>query len=304
MRDGLAAAIARQSAPLRIMVFLGLLLIIWLPFAAPIQWLAWQLESSQIPLVALGILYIEFLILLRTWRKHLYHETKPLHCCGFQVSRRFLRGILQGFAIGCLGVAALFSIELLLGWATLLPPTRNLIGLALEGLVTAIAVSFCEELFFRGWLVTELEQDYSGFWALVVSSGVFAIAHYLRPLAVILATWPQMLGLYLLGITLVWAKRATQTSAPKRAQPNLPRTPKHWHKGGSLGAPMGLHAGLVWSYYLVNVGNLIDYSPTVHPWIIGIDRNPLAGMLGIALLGIIAVYFRTAYGPKKKTGMT
>ena len=67
---------------------------------------------------------------------------------------------------------------------------------------------------------------------------------------------------------------------------------------------MGLHAGLVWSYYLVNVGNLIDYSPTVHPWIIGIDRNPLAGMLGIALLGIIAVYFRTAYGPKKKTGMT
>ncbi|MEO1348097.1 MAG: type II CAAX endopeptidase family protein [Cyanobacteria bacterium J06635_15] len=283
MRHRLAAAIARQSAPIRIVVFLGLLLLIWLPFAAPIQWLAWRLNSDQIPLIALGILYVEFLLLLRVWRQELYHEPHPLYRCGFKVSRRFMRLALQGFAMGCLGVAVLFGVEVLLGWATLAAPGRSLLGLALEGLVTAIAVGFCEELFFRGWLLIELEQDYGPFGALVVSSGLFAIAHYIRPLAVILATWPQFLGLYLLGITLVWAKRASRS--PRYVQQTK-------RIGESLGAPMGLHAGLVWSYYVVNVGSLIDYSPAVSLWIVGIDGNPLAGLLGIILLGAIAIYFR------------
>lgn len=287
MWDGLGVAIARQVAPLRILAFLGVLLIMWLPFAVPIQGLAWQLKSDQIPLIALGILYVEFLVLLRIWRRRLYGDARPLHHCGLEFSGQFVKLALQGFAIGCLGVAVLFGIELMLGWATLVPQ-RNLLGLALEGLLTAIAVGFCEELFFRGWLLTEIEQDYGAFWALVVSSGVFAVAHFIRPLAVILATWPQGLGLYLLGVSLVWAKWI-----PHSVRYGNGRRHRHGFRVGSLGAPMGLHAGLVWSYYLVNVGNLIDYSPAISEWIVGIDGNPLAGLLGIALLSAIAIYFRT-----------
>ncbi|MEM8543054.1 MAG: type II CAAX endopeptidase family protein [Cyanobacteria bacterium P01_H01_bin.119] len=303
-------AIARQAAPVRIGLFLLLLVGLWLPLAIPIQLLAWRMNSQQIPLAALGVLYIDFLVLLRWWRRRFYRQCKPLYVCGFNNSKAFWRQMLWAFAIGCGGVAALFGLMLLLGWAVLLPFQGSWMRLIGEGLLTAIAVGFCEEMFFRGWLLTELQQDYSPITALIVNSAVFAVAHFIRPLSVILATWPQGVGLFVLGAALVWAKRAfpqvvnAQTVA---VEPGRPHSISHdsaghdsvrhgdrhrQHLVGGLGAPIGLHAGLVWSYYLVNVGNLIGYSAGAKPWIVGIDRNPLAGLLGIVLLSAIAAYFR------------
>ena len=75
-------------------------------------------------------------------------------------------------------------------------------------------------------------------------------------------------GLLLLGLTLVWAKRAG---------------------GGRLGLPIGLHAGFVWGNYIINVGQLVKYSGQVPDWITGVNRNPLAGVTGLLFLGAIAL---------------
>jgi hypothetical protein len=140
----------------------------------------------------------------------------------------------------------------------------------LEGLLVAVGIGFAEELFFRGWLLVELQRDYYPRFAFLLNAGIFALLHYLKPLEQILQTLPEFAGLFLLGMTLAFAKRAT---------------------GGRLWLPMGLHAGLVWGYYAINVGNLAKFSETVPSWITGIHGNPLAGIMGLLFLGAIAVIF-------------
>ncbi|MEM8502332.1 MAG: hypothetical protein AAF716_04185, partial [Cyanobacteria bacterium P01_D01_bin.1] len=65
-----------------------------------------------------------------------------------------------------------------------------------------------------------------------------------------------------------------------------------------LGYPIGLHAGLIWGYYIVNVGGLSDYTGRAPEWVTGIDSNPLAGLMGLILLGLIAREFAKTAQPK------
>lgn len=68
--------------------------------------------------------------------------------------------------------------------------------------------------------------------------------------------------------------------------------------GCGLGYPIGLHAGLIWGYYIVNVGGLSEYTGRVPEWVTGIDKNPLAGLMGLILLGAIASQFAKTAQPK------
>jgi hypothetical protein len=63
---------------------------------------------------------------------------------------------------------------------------------------------------------------------------------------------------------------------------------KYKHKN-YLGISIGLHAGLVWGYYIVAVGNLIKYSDNIPEWLIGIDRNPIAGLMGLLWLALLTL---------------
>jgi threonine/homoserine efflux transporter RhtA len=84
---------------------------------------------------------------------------------------------------------------------------------------------------------------------------------------------PQFAGLVLLGLALVWAKQS---------------------RHGRLGLAIGLHAGLVWGNYIINAGQLVQYSGQVPAWVTGIDKNPLAGMMGLLFLSGIALRMRQA----------
>jgi hypothetical protein len=59
-----------------------------------------------------------------------------------------------------------------------------------------------------------------------------------------------------------------------------------------LGLSIGFHGGLVGSYYIINVGNLVQYSGQVSDWITGVNRNPLAGVMGMIFLGAIAFWMQ------------
>lgn len=234
------------------------------------------------PIYGFGV----FLAGLWLWMRWVHHLKHPLRVFGILWSRQDWLGWLIAFLIGAAGVGLLCFIQIVLSWAIWTPASsRQLMVNAVEGFGVALLVGIIEELLFRGWLLFELEQDYSLACSLWINATLFAIAHYLRPLSAILATWPQFFGLLLLGVTLVWARR-TPLPIPF---PSFPL-----HRGArslptTLWLAMGLHSGLVWAYYQVDVGNLIVSTGRVPPWLTGIGDNPLAGGLGILVLGAIAL---------------
>lgn len=269
----------------RVFIFLGMLAIAWLPFALPVYWLGYVFDrSGTAEIVALVLLYAGFLYGLPVWGKRIHHWRRPFQRCGLIVQPQSARDLWLAMAIGVLGVFALFGIEMLLGWAMPSAPSARLGQFIVEGLVMALAVGFAEEMLFRGWLLAELEKNYSATAALVMNALFFAATHFIKPWPEIVRTFPQFLGLVILGMALVWARRSGQ----RRGRGAV----------SSLAYPIGLHAGLIWGYYIVNVGGLSAYTKRVPEWVTGVDNNPLAGLLGLILLGAIASQFARIARPK------
>lgn len=260
--------IARYPVPIRIGAFLLVLLLLWLPLAIPI-YLA-GVDPNTVSILTMLLLYGEFIILLQWWGKRVYHQPQILQHYGLVRTQHNGLDLLSGLIVGTVLVFSLFLIEGWLGWLVWLPSTGFLLRIILEGLVVAIAVGFAEELLFRGWLLNELLRDYHFQRALWINATLFAVLHFIKPLPDILRTLPQFPALVVLGLTLVWARM----------------------RKNRLGLPIGLHAGLIWGYYIINVGQLTEYSGQVPDWITGVDRNPLAGVMGLLFLSVLALWVR------------
>lgn len=270
------ARFAHYPAPARIVAFLLLVLSVWLPFAAPIA-LLFQ-DANQVTILTMSLMIVVFLLLIRIWGKAVHGDRRILQTCGLVFSKRNGQELLLGLAIGLVSLFLLFLVQSSLGWVAWQSMSPSL-GVVLEGGVMALAVGFAEELVFRGWIYDELRRDYSSKTVLWANSLIFACLHFIKSPAEIIRTFPQFPGLVLLGLALVWAKRSTAFPYPT-ADPRCPQ--------GKLGLSIGLHAGLVWGYYIVNVGNLVRYSDRVPVLLTGIDRNPLAGIMGLLFLSSLA----------------
>ncbi len=254
-----------SPAPIRLGIFILSLLLLWLPIAAPIYWLVH--DQNLVNLLTLPLLYAQFILLVRLWGKYVYHQPFLLRSYGLTRSQRNGKELLIGLGTGITTVLCLFLVEGWLGWLLWQRPNIFLPRLIIEGLIVSLAYGLAEELLFRGWLLDELQRDYRRRVALWADALVFATLHFIKPLPEIIRILPQFPALVLLGLTLVWAKRIG---------------------GDRLGLPIGLHAGLIWGYYIINVGQLVQYSGRVPSWITGVDRNPLAGVVGLLFLSAIA----------------
>lgn len=257
--------IAQIPAPLRVGCFILCLLMLWLPLALPIYWLVEDTNLESI--LTLVILYVEFIFLLNIWGKKVYQKSAILSYYGLEFTRINGVELLQGLAIGLTCVLVLFGLEGVLGWLVWQQPKVFLVKIILEGLLVSLGVGFAEELLFRGWLLAELERDYKLNIALGIDAILFAVSHFIKPLEAIIHTLPQFPALVLLGLTQVWGKR--------------------WRRG-RLGLPIGLHGGLVWGYYMINVGELTKYSGQVPDWVTGVNNNPLQGVMGVMFMGGLA----------------
>ncbi|MDJ0735549.1 MAG: CPBP family intramembrane metalloprotease [Nostocaceae cyanobacterium] len=262
-------SIAQRPFPLRLGFFIIILLLSWLPYAATVYFFVKDANTQTI--LAMVPLAIEFLLLLPWWGKYIQQQPRIFRHYGLEFTRQNGVELLQGIAIGIISVQILFIIQGMLGWLVWQQPGDLLLKLILEGSLTGLGVAFAEELFFRGWIYDELKRDYSSSVVLWTNAIIFAALHFIKPLPEIIRTLPQFLGLLLLGLICVWAKRSC---------------------GGRLGLAMGIHGGLVWGYYIVNVGNLIQYSGMVPSWVTGIDRNPLAGVMGLLFLAGLALWIK------------
>lgn len=256
------SAIASYPAPLRLGIFVIGLLLLWLPFALPIY--AYVGDRNLVSILTMVLLYVEFIFLLKFWGKYVYRQPQILRYYGLVGSRANGKELIIGLGIGLVTVLGLFSLEGLLGWLQWQQGVQAKI--VLEGLLVAIATGFAEELLFRGWLLDELQRDYAKV-AIWVNALLFASLHFIKPLSEMLRTAPQFPGLLLLGLTLVLAKRRCKNR---------------------LGLSIGIHGGLIWGYYIINVGQLIKYCGQVPDWVTGVNQNPLAGLVGIGLLSVMA----------------
>ncbi len=293
MESRLSSWIKQQGAWPRIGLFLLLLALAWLPFGAAVYLPgAWLSESNAAQIAVLALLYVGFLVGLPYWGRRIHSWRHPFRRCGLIWQAQTGRDLLLAFGIGILGVFSLFGIETLLGWATPSAPSPRLVRFIFEGLLMALAVGFAEEMLFRGWVLAELEKDYSSTSALLMDAVFFATTHFIKPWAEIIRTFPQFFGLVGLGMALVWARRSpTGSKADLMEGEGESFGEGKRDRVSRLGYPIGLHAGLIWGYYIVNVGGLSEYTGRAPEWMTGIDGNPLAGLMGLILLGLIARQF-------------
>jgi uncharacterized protein len=259
--------LSQYPAPVRLGIFILVLLLLWLPIAAPIRLLV--RDDNLVTILTMPLLYVEFILLLRLWGKKVYKQTQILRHYGLERTPQNAMDLLHGLVIGLINILILFGVEGLLGWLVWQKPSIFLLRIILEGLIVALVYGFAEELIFRGWLFDELQRDYNLNVVVWATAIIFAVTHFIKPLPEIIQTSPQFFGLLLLAFFLVCAKR--------------------WRRG-RLGLSIGLHAGLIWGYYIINVGQLTKYSGAVPDWVTGVNQNPLAGLMGLVLLSVLALW--------------
>jgi uncharacterized protein len=300
--------LANAATPVRLSVFIALLALVWLPPYGLIRVLV--SNANTVSILATSLLVVEFTALLWFWTRRVYRSARPLQRYGLEISRANGLDLLRGLVVGFLSLLTLFAVESLSGWLTWQSSSLPLYRLVLEGLLVALGVGLGEELIFRGWLLSELEQDYHPTLSLWLDSLVYAGLHYTKPiqegLSILfgaslsfqetLRTLPQFPGLVLLGMLLVWAKRSTPSTSsvqsPSNRSPSNTATSTPILQQNRLGLSIGLHAGLVWGYYIVNVGEIVHYTGEVSPWVTGVDHNPLAGGMGMLFLAAIAIWVK------------
>jgi uncharacterized protein len=267
--------IKNYPAPVRMMSFLLVLILLWSPGLGLIYLVMGSTQNLEDPgiknllsILTMGLLAIEFIALLPWWGRKVYQHPNLYSRYGLVFTRQNGLLLLKGLAIGSCFAFALFITQGLFGWLTWQSPRLPIFQLVLEGSATALGTGLAEGLFFRGWMLDELEQDYSPKISLIADAGLFASLHFLKPIAAMIESFPQFPGLYLLGTAVIIAKRQNR---------NL------------LGMSIGLHAGMVWAYYIIHVGNIVKYSGRVSELVTGIYGNPLSGVLGLIFLSILIV---------------
>jgi uncharacterized protein len=253
--------LTQLPTPLRLLSFVLLWGLLWLPIALPIATLI--KDKNLVSLITMPILYLIFLFLLQAWGRWGYGENL-LRRYGMRRSTAWIYEWLGGLGLGYGIVLLLFELQGAVGWIRWFNPTRSMPGLLLEGFLIAALVGLAEEILFRGWLLDELTRRYRPNVALAVSSVIYALLHCLR----LVPASIQWVALALLGWALGMAKRVT---------------------GDRLGLSAGLHGGLVWCYYVLNVGQLFEYTNKVPIAITGWERNPLAGPIGILTMAGLAI---------------
>lgn len=264
----LLTQLTQPSALLSIVYFFSIWLVVWLPIAYPLAlrsaWRPFQPSSADQKLPLLAALYgLAPLVLAGiNW---LTGQTFADY--GLSFGWLELESSLVGLMVGSVGLIGMFGLQAGLGWQIIspVPVNRSTAMTLLLLLALALWVGWTEELIFRGFLQTQLQQVWSVGWAAALGSLVFALLHGIWEGKAVI---PQLPGLWLMGLVLVLAR---------------------WVNADNLGLAWGLHAGWVWVIASLDTLKLNHASNRVPVWLTGWAEKPLAGVIGLLFLVITAV---------------
>ena len=196
------------------------------------------------------------------------------------------RRIAAGFAMGFTSLAAVCSIALAAGGRTLrLDRTPGeLAAQFLGALATALVVGVIEELLFRGAIYGGLRRAMPWGAALLASSAIYAIVHFLtRPVSPDVVRWDS--GLRALPTMLAGAADL-KTLVPAFLSLTLAGVVLGlaYQRTGDLYASIGIHAG--WIFWLKFYGLLTRSVPAADAWFWG-TRKLVDGWLAFAALVVV-----------------
>jgi len=248
----------------KIIAFFSAWLLAWLPIAIPLaRRLHWQpftplAIAQKLPLVLSLYAIVPFLL----GATIVLEQVSP-SVYGIAWNSSVLVSLVTGLSLAIAGVALLFGLEVALGWVEWRSPDLTTVASIATNWVLplglGLVIGAIEEAVFRGFLLTQLQQEVSWWIAAVISSLVFALLHLVWDSKAL----PQLPGLGLMGLVLVLAR---------------------WLDGGSLGVPWGLHAGWIWAMASLDAAGAISYRDRAPVWLTGFAGQPLAGGLGLLLL--------------------
>ena len=242
--------------------------VLWLPVAIPIatllKWRPPQPLAAQQKLPLLAALYLIAPLIL--WGAS-WVDGVSFSDYGLDWKLNVLVSLGRGSGLGILSLIIVFMGQWILGWVKWHSENWQRLGqVLLPVLLLGLWIGGTEELVFRGFLLNELQQDYSVWVAAAISSVIFALLHLIWDRQ---DTLPQLPGLWLMGMVLVLAR---------------------WVDGGSLGLAWGLHAGWICGLTCLDSAELISYTGKGPTWMTGFGEQPLAGVVGLlCLLGVGAL---------------
>lgn len=252
-----------------LIALLGLTSLLWFPLVA--LWLyrqewSWPQPLSisfQDKLKGLASLYVILPLVMGLFARW---DIVSLQRAGLRFQPQALLWLLGGIGLGIVGLTIAFGIEIALGWTRWQSPEGLLQAIALA-LVLGLWVGFVEEWLFRGFALVALER-YGRWGAAGLASALFAVLHLIwEPSDRLKRALPQLPGLWLMGMVLVFARGVG---------------------GGSLALPWGIHAGWVCGLTVLDTTQAVAYAGRVPKWVTGLDNRPLAGLMGWLLLGATA----------------
>lgn len=217
---------------------------------------------------------------------------RDLEKYGLAAPENWRKRLRQGFVMGFLTLALLTMVEIVLGGrqiAANLDPWWQMLLRVGEYCFASLIIGLTEELFFRGFLFTQLKRQFPAALSVLTANLIYAALHFFKggghtipahpgftdSLKVIVhladpflkpVEWcPTFLGLFLFGLVLSYA----------------------FLKTGSLFLSIGLHAG---SVFFLKIDNwFIASVPQAPPLVFG-DKNLHSGLLGWAFIGLLFLW--------------
>jgi uncharacterized protein len=244
----------------RLGIFAITWVVLWLPVAVPIaiklKWIPFAPLTAAQKLPLLAPLYLVAPIVL--WG---FLQSNQGNWSDYGLTWWPDQSLFWGLLIAILSLILVFGWELWRGWIVWHSEhTRSLLINMVPILLLALWIGVSEEVIFRGFIQMELVGIY-GFWlAGIVASLIFALLHLLWERQ---QTWPQVPGLWLMGMVLTGAVMVNQQN---------------------LWLAIGLHAGWVWGLTCLDAAEMISYQESAPVWFVGKYQQPLAGVAGIMAL--------------------
>ena len=257
--------------------------VLFIPLLYALGWLAalpltlLGLPTDQLSLTGTVLSFVLFLALMHRWVAVRWSAEKPWAALGIcranpQEQPTPAAALLKGLLIAAVLLTVITSVVLLEGsgdWRGEVDATQ-----LTNAVLLCFGVGFAEELIFRSWLWTELQEMIGSRRAAWAQAGIFSLVHTRFNLG-LGAMAGLLIGLFLLGMVLARQRQSDR---------------------GSLWGCIGLHGGLVAGWFLLQNG-LLQLSPNAPPWLVGPGGNapnPLGGAVGLVSLLVLLLIQRTA----------
>jgi uncharacterized protein len=160
-----------------------------------------------------------------------YLDRRSFASLGLDFNPQAIKDLGFGFGLAAFMMGVIFLAHLAAGWLILEGFAWNFESVPtvflniLFWLFIFILVGWYEELLFRGYWLQNLAEGFNLFWAVLISSALFAVLHLSNPNA----SWVSAIGLLAAGFFLAYSFLRTR----------------------SLWLPIGLHIG--WNFFQGNV---------------------------------------------------